>query len=557
MQEQYDVVVVGSGAAGMMAALRAHDRGLRVLVIEKAHKFGGTSATSGGIIWLANSGGPASDDSREESFKYLNAIQGEGARPEKISAFIDAGRTVRSYLETLGLIGTPAHIPDYFAEMVGSRADRSLLFPRFDGWRLGERFVHMREQFTRFKLLNRYAMTVPESFAISTQAKGWMPSLARIIAGYWLDVRTRGRTRRDRWLTLGGSLIGPLYLQMINRGIEVRLSTRLTGFTREAGRITGVEVQSHGPGYVVGASRGVIACAGGFEWNQELRDKYLRVPTQINWCNTPEFANTGDALCAAAVLDADTEFTQDNWWVPTMLMPIASASNYLETHQAFFDVGRPHSLCVNRFGHRFTNEAQSYDRFGNAMADDHVATGANLPCWLIFDARFRRKYTVGGLMPAMLMPDRRIPNDWWDQFIFRSDTILGLAHKIGLPAETLERTVHTMNGYAQTGVDAEFGRGSSDFERSTGYSGAGPNPCLGAIDKAPFYAVPIYLGDIGSKGGLKTDESARVLNRQGHPIPGLWAAGNASGNPFGNCYPGAGGTLGPALTFGYIAGDNV
>jgi 3-oxosteroid 1-dehydrogenase len=300
----------------------------------------------------------------------------------------------------------------------------------------------------------------------------------------------------------------------------------------------------------------VLAC-GGFEWNQELRDRYFPIPTLTRHTSTPEDANRGEGLLAGLAVGAATEHTGSGWWIPTMKMPQPRASNYEEIHQAAFDVGRPHSVCVNRLGRRFVDEATGYDRFGAAMVADHVSTGANTPCWHVFDAAYREKFTCGGFMPTAIMPDWRIPRDWWDHYIFKADSLAALAAKIGAPAAALEATVARMNDYARTGVDPEFGRGGNAYDLAFGDPSVTPNPCLGAIARAPFYAVPINLGDLGTKGGLKADARARVLDCADRPIPGLYAAGNASGSPFGDCYPGAGGTIGPAMVFGFVAANDL
>jgi 3-oxosteroid 1-dehydrogenase len=214
-------------------------------------------------------------------------------------------------------------------------------------------------------------------------------------------------------------------------------------------------------------------------------------------------------------------------------------------------------VAVNRNGVRFVDEASGYDDFGKGMVADQLKTGANTPCWLIFDSVFREKFTAGGIMPSLIMPDRSIPPDWWDHYIWRAPTIDALAAKIHVPAAALKQTVANMNQYAKAGVDPEFGRGSNDYDKMFGDPTNTPNPCLGPIDRAPFYAVPINLGDLGTKGGLKCDARARVLDANGQPIPNLYAAGNNSGSPFGNCYPGAGGTIGPAMTFGFVAANDI
>lgn len=556
MNETYDVVVAGSGSAGMTAAARATDLGLSVLVLEKAHKFGGTSATSGGVLWIPNHG-LGTDDSREETMRYLDAVISGPVRRDRLEAFVDQGPEMVRFLRSIGIPLQVMPWSDYFAEVPGARADRSLVCPMFDGRKLGGEFHLLREQFTRFKLLNRYTMDFGEAFGIAAKAPGWKSTLLRVIARYWADLGTRRLTRRDRLLSLGGALIGPMRKHLIDRRVEVRLGASVKSFQVTAGRVSGVEVEHLGQRRLINARRGVIVCAGGFEWNQELRNRYFSVPGDRRWSSTPEEANRGELLQAGLAIGADVEFMEAGWWVPTMSKPIPGVSNFEEIHQAVFDVGRPHSVCVNRNGDRFVNEACGYDRFGNAMVQDDLKTGKNAPCWLVFDARFRSKFPAGGYMPSPIMPDRAIGPDQWDHYIFKAPTLTELARKIALDPVKLQQVVAKMNEYARTGIDPEFGRGSNDYDRTFGDANVKPNPCLGPIDQAPFYAIAINLGDLGTKGGLKADARARVLNQGGQPIPGLYAAGNASGSPFGNCYPGAGGTIGPAMVFGYIAANDL
>lgn len=556
MSETYDVIIAGSGAAGMTAAVRARDLGLSVLVLEKAHKFGGTSATSGGVLWIPNHGlGTA--DSREETMRYLDAVVGGPVRGDRLEAFVDQGPRMVQYLQSIGLSLRVMPWSDYFSEAPGARADRSLVCPMYDGRRIGHEFHLLREQFTRFKLLNRYTMDFGEAFGIAAKAPGWKTTLARVVGRYWADVGTRRVTRRDRLLSLGGALIGPMRRRLLDQGVELRLGAAVKGFRMEGGRVTGVEVERLGQRHIIGARRGVIVCSGGFEWNQELRNRYFSVPGDRRWSSTPEEANRGEVLQAGLEIGAEVEFMDAGWWVPTMVKPIDRVSNFEEIHQAVFDVGRPHSVCVNRNGDRFVDEACGYDRFGDAMVRDQMKTGMNAPCWLVFDASFREKFPAGGYMPSPIMPDRTIAPDHWDHYIFRAPTLAELAKKIALDPGKLEQVVTRMNEYARTGVDTEFGRGSNAYDRTFGDASIEPNPCLGPIGRAPYYAIQINLGDLGTKGGLKADARARVLDTRGQPIPGLYAAGNASGSPFGNCYPGAGGTIGPAMVFGYIAANDL
>lgn len=555
--EAYDVVVVGSGSAGATAALRAADLGLSVLIIEKAHKYGGTSATSGGVMWLPNHQLVPSDDSRESVMEYLNSLIRSDIQRDRLDAFVDTAPVLARFLQVSGVPVMPSAWPDYFASAPGARGDRSVIVDTFDGRELGDNFLHMRDQYNRFKVFGRYAMDVAEFFSLSTRAPGWVKTFMKMAWRYWTDFSTRLKGARDRRFTMGGALMGHIFKQVFDRGIEVRLETKLEELTLSNGEVTGAVVSNFGRRYPITAKYGVVLAAGGFEWNQELRDRYLKVPGSIRWSSSPEDANRGETLIAGTKVGAETEHTEACWWIPTMQMPMPKAANFEEIHQAAFDVGRPHSVCVNRNGDRFVDEACSYDEFGEAMVRDHEKTGANAPCWLIFDATFREKFSAGGYMPTLIMPDWKIPGDQWDHYIFKARSLDALAAKINLPADKLKAVVSSMNEYARTGEDPEFGRGSNDYDRMFGDANVAPNPCLGPIDKAPFYAVPINLGDLGTKGGLKADAKARVVDAAGKPIQGLYAAGNNSGSPFGNLYPGAGGTIGPAMVFGYVAATDI
>lgn len=555
--ETHDVIVVGSGAAGAMAALRAAELGLSVLVVEKAHKYGGTSATSGGVMWIPNHQLTPNDDSREQALEYLGQLIDVPVQRDRLEAYVDQAPQMIRFLKSLGMPLVPSAWTDYFPHVPGARADRSIVCDTFDGRELGAKFTLMREQYTRFKLLNRYSMDLPEFFSISTRGKGWIQAFLKILWRYWSDLGTRALTKRDRRFTNGTALMGPLYKRIFAHGVEVRLETRLEELVLEQGEVAGVTVSNFGRRYTIRARHGVVLCAGGFEWNQELRDRFLPVPGLTRHSSSPEDANRGETLIAGMKIGAATEHTDDAWWIPTMHMPMPRASNFEEIHQAAFDVGRPHSVCVNRNGDRFVDEACGYDEFGEAMVADQLKTGANTPCWLVFDATFRKNYTAGGFMPTLIMPDLVIPPDWWDHYIFRAPTIEALAAKIHVPVDALRSTIGNMNVYAQTGVDPQFGRGGNDYDRMFGDPAVSPNPCLGAIDTPPYYAVPINLGDLGTKGGLKADARARAIDTNGQPIPKLYVAGNNSGSPFGNRYPGAGGTIGPAMTFAFVAINDI
>jgi 3-oxosteroid 1-dehydrogenase len=560
VSETFDVVIIGSGAAGASAALRAAELGLKCIIVEKANKFGGTSATSGGVMWIPGHGLDANaDDTREQALEYLGHVIKSEVQQDRLEAYVDQGKEMLKFVAGTGVTFFGSPWPDYFPDTPGARADRSVICPTFDGRELGDhRYALMREQYNRFKLFGRYAMDLTETFSLMMQQPGWRRTAAKMIMRYWTDFSTRRVSHRDRRFTQGAALMGAVYKQVFARGVELRMETKLEEVkVDKGGTVTGVTVSNLGRCYDIEARHGVVLAAGGFEWNQELRDRFYPVPGLTRHSSTPEDANRGEALIAAERIGATTEHTAQGWWIPTTNFPMPKASNFHETHQAAFDVGRPWSVCVNRNGVRFVNEATGYDSFGQAMVEDQLKTGANMPCWLVFDAKFRAKFSAGGLMPLAHTPERKVPDDWWDHYVWRANSIPELAHKIGVPEDALANTVANINAFSKTGVDLEFGRGGNIYDQFFGDPTVTPNPNLGPLDTAPYYAVPVNNGDLGTKGGIKADARARVLDGKGRPIPGLYAAGNCSGNPFGDCYPGAGGTIGPAMTFGFVAANDI
>lgn len=554
MKGDVDLLVIGSGAAGLAAALRGATGGLDVLVAEKAHRFGGTSALSGGGLWIPAHGLAEDGDTPDQALAYLRALCGDRVNPARLEAYVDQAPVMLRHLieQGIGFEIFPGY-PDYFPDREGARAGRAVFPAEIDGRELGEPFHMLRDQPPVFKLFNRYTVDLAQAFALSLRAKGWRRMVARIIAGYWLDLGTRRLTARDRRLTMGTALIGGLRKALDRHGVPIELGTALERLEVRDGRVTGAVLRRHGQRHLVQARRGVVLAAGGFEQNQALRDRYFPVPTDARWSLTPPGANSGDALVACEAVDADHDYMNCGWWTPTMQLPSTSEPNMVIAHQMFLDHRHPHSLCVNRLGRRFVDESCSYDLFGIAMVEDQKKTGANVPCWMIFDANYRAKYTCGGILPSTAVPDWRLPRHWIDTHLYRAESIAALAGKIDVDARALGESVAQMNEAARTGTDPLFGRGSTAYDRYFGDPRMPGNPCLGPIDKGPFYAVRVDLGDIGTKGGLKTDEHARVMSRAGAPIAGLYAAGNCAASPFGDVYPGAGGTLGPAMVFGHVA----
>lgn len=552
-----DVIVVGSGAAGMMAALRAKASGLDVIIVEKARQYGGTTATSGGIFWIPNHGVGGLQDSPDRAMEYLHYITSGEAPEARLRAFVDHGPRMVRFLDTLGIpVENLRATHDYYVEAPGNLPGRSLAVPEYDVAGLGDELLRMRAPNAMRMLFNRYLLDRPQAYKLSGRTRGWQWTAARMILKYWASLGRRLRSRRDYRATGGDALIGHFRRELIRCDIPLILDCALTRLLFEGGRVGGIVARDKGSPRTIRARKAVILAAGGYEQNQQLRDAHLPIGTDRRWSLAPDGANTGDALLAAQAIGASGAFLGYMWWMPVIRLPSQSYPNIEIAHSMAFEQRHPNSIMVNRQGDRFCNENISYDRFGLEMVRDQLRSDANVPCWMIFDATYRARYSCGGLMPTIVTPDWRVPPDWWDMYLFRGSTIAELASKIGLPTDRVIATIARFNGFAANGVDEDFGRGGNAFDLARADRRVRPNGCLGAIDKAPFYAVRIDLGDIGTKGGLKCNEHAQVLDAHDHPIAGLYAAGNCAASPFANVYPGAGGTIGPALTFGFIAAEH-
>ncbi|UIF89907.1 FAD-dependent oxidoreductase [Cupriavidus sp. UYPR2.512] len=551
---EFDVVVVGSGAGGMLAACRAVDRGLSVVVLEKSGQYGGTSAVSGGGIWIplnhhiAPAGG---HDDYAMALEYILACAGEHGDPQRVRAYLEQAPRMLQYLEQQAGVRyyTLPRYADYFQKLPGAMPGYRALDPMpFDGAQLREEFSRLRPPSPGTLVGGRVAVTSAEAHALLCRAPGWFGLAVRQFARYWLDLGWRRKTRRDRRLTLGNSLAGGLRRAMMDRAIPLWLDTALQDLIVEEGTVRGVRAVQDGRVVEIRALRGVILAAGGFERNQAMREQYLPQPTQAAWSATPP-NNTGDGIRAAQAAGAGVALMSHVWGAPTV--PVQGEE---KQRALFIERAMPGCLVVNGQGRRFVNEAAPYSEFVPAMYRDHEKTGSSVPAWMVFDATFRHKYPCGPILPGSVMPDRSIPASLAG-ILVRADSLAQLARQIGVDAGGLADSVARMNRYAATGVDEEFGKGDNLFDTYYSDPAVQPNPCLAPIGKAPFYAVRIDAGDIGTKGGLVTDASARVLRDDGSAIAGLFAIGNTSASMMGTSYPGAGSTLGPAMTFGFIAAD--
>jgi 3-oxosteroid 1-dehydrogenase len=541
-QDQFDVVVVGSGAAGMTAALTAAHHGLSVVVIEKTGTFGGSTARSGGGVWVPGNevlrtAGVA--DTPEQARAYLAYVAGDGVEPERQRALLEHGPAMVALVRAstpLDFAWVPGYA-DYYPEAPGGlAAGRSIEPVPLDARVLGAELAH----------LNPPYLPAPAGVTITQADYRWLSLGPRhpraMLASAKVAARlARARLLRRPLLSLGQALAAGLRAGLQASGVPVRLNTPMTGLRVEDGRVTGVEVSMDGQPALIRASRGVILAAGGFERNEQMRQRYQRPPVGVDW-TTGGTGNTGDAITAGEAAGGALDLMDDAWWGPSI--PLSGGPYFCLAERSL-----PGCVLVNGGGQRFVNESAPYVDAVHAMYDGHSDRTPHIPSWLVFDQRYRNTYVFAGMPPRKSLPRR-----WYAAgAVHRAPAIAELAEQAGIDPAALAKTVVRFNEFAQTGTDEDFHRGDSAYDRYYGDPRRRPNPNLAPLETPPFYAVKIVPGDLGTKGGLRTDERARVLRGDGTPIPGLYAAGNTSAAVMGHSYAGAGATIGPAMTFGYLA----
>jgi 3-oxosteroid 1-dehydrogenase len=552
-----DLLVVGSGAGAMVCALKAHDCGGDVLLIEKGSQYGGSSAMSGGGLWVPNNhlmSDVAVDDTPEAALAYLRETVGGCVSEARLRAYLEAAPKMAKYLcdhTQVDLVAMPEY-PDYYPAASGyCSGGRSLEAKNFDARRLGDEFLLMREGAIQSLIMARIFMTIVEARTLFCRTKGWIGLTLKLFARYLLDLPWRFRSKRDRNLAMGNALVGGLRCSLLDRNIPLWLNTPARELLVEEGRVIGVAAEKDGRTIRIRARKGVVLAAGGFESSQAMREKYLPNPTRAEWtCANPH--NTGDAINMALELGAATDLMDDAWWGPTTVVPGEECARMLVIEKSL-----PGSILVNRRGERFVNEAMPYVDVVNTIYENNTPEAPTVPCYLIYDANFRRKYPCGPFLPGGQQPDWALPRRLKRDYLKKADTLEGLAKLLGIDADGLKMSVSKLNDYARTGEDTDFRRGDTVFDRYYGDEQVEPNPCLAPIETPPFYGVEAFPGDLGTKGGLLTDASARVLTEAGESIPGLYAIGNCSASVMGRTYPGPGSTLGPATSFGFIAARDV
>ncbi|AMN46174.1 3-oxosteroid 1-dehydrogenase [Steroidobacter denitrificans] len=546
-----DVLVIGSGAGAMVAALTAHDRGASTLLIEKSPLYGGSSAKSGGGLWIPNNHlmqAAGLEDSPDAAMDYLRVVT-QGREPEeRLQTFVMTAPEMLRYLaeRTRFKPQCMPTYPDYYPGRPGWRGGgRGIESAYFDARVLGEEFERM-VAYPGTAMMGRYNVTLKDTHDMLCRKPGWAGRMLRVLGRYWLDLPWRFRSRRCRDLAAGAALVASLRASLMDRNIPLWLSTPARELVYENGRVTGVVAERDGRTVRIGANRGVILAAGGFESNQALRERYLPAPTDAAW-TVGNVYNTGDALQLGQSIGAKIDLMATCCW-----MPISPVPGWESPVGILFERALPGGYIVSQGGARFVNEALPYIDTVEAIYANNRPDAPTVPSWLICDATFRKKYPFGPLMPASVQPDWMISRQQ-RSFMKKANSLEELARLTGINLAGLKDTVAKVNQYARTGVDLDFHRGEGAYERFYGDPFVQPNSTLGPIETPPFYAMSIYPGDLGTTGGLKTNVHAQVMTEQNEVIPGFYAVGNCSASAIAGTYPGPGSTLGPATTFGYIA----
>lgn len=539
----YDLVVVGSGAGGMVAALTAARSGLRTVIVEKSPHYGGSTALSGGGVWLpgnevlADHGVP---DTRERILAYLDSTVGDEVPAARRAAFVDAAPAVVSLLRraTPLVFQHAREYADYYPERPGGSAVGRTLEPvPFDASRLGADRPG----------LNPPSMRAPFPMPVTARTYRWMNlaghSLKGAATGAGALVKgLSGKAVGREWIAGGQALVAGLRMGVRAAGVELRTSTPLVDLIVTDGRVTGAVVEVEGEHVELTARAGVVLAAGGFERNQQMRHAHQSTAIDTDWSSAHR-DNTGDVHVLGEKLGAAMDLMDETWWFPSVPSSRRAPAPLLAERSL------PGSLMVNGSGQRFFNEAMPYMEAGQTILRLHSEADPHIPAWLIFDQRYRNHYAFGG----GILPRAPLPPRWYEKGVAHTaGTVAELAAAIGVPPERLTATVDRFNLLARHGHDDDFGKGDSAYDRYYGDPAVRPNPCLAPLEQPPFHAVKVVPGDLGTCGGLRADEHARVLREDDSPIEGLYATGNVAANAMGRCYPGAGATIGQASAFGYL-----
>jgi 3-oxosteroid 1-dehydrogenase len=539
----FDFVIVGSGGGGMVAAMAAADGGASTLVLEKQELIGGSTAMSGGIVWVPNNPVMRADgvpDSYEDAMAHFEAVVGDvgpASSFERRDAFLTTGPEMVSFLQRRGVrfVHCPGY-SDYYSNAKGGHdVGRGIEPVPFDGRVLGEWLDKLQPGLAQSLGL---AVMTNEARSLSHYNR----SLRALAISARVVLRTAtARLRRQTLLTNGASLIAQMLTIALASGITVWTESPLEDLLVDGGRVVGVRAVRQGKQVSIRARQGVLLSAGGFAHNPDMRRQYGGdQPNGAKW-SIANRGDTGEALLAAMRLRAKTDFMDEAWWLPSPRTGRFGQSTLDQARQ------RPRTIYVDAAGKRFVNESNSYMEVGKAMYARNK-TSAAVPCWLIFDDRYRKRYahlrSSPGRFPRKLLQSGMLKQAW---------TLNDLSRMCGIDPAGLSETIERFNEHAVKGIDPDYGRGESAYNRALGDPNRKVHPCLGPIDEAPFYAVQVVPGDIGTCGGLVTNEYAQVIDDGNHPIEGLYATGNGTATVMGRHYLGPGASIANTMVFGYVA----
>jgi 3-oxosteroid 1-dehydrogenase len=552
--ETVDFLIIGSGGASMCAALMCKSLGKRALIVEKQAKVGGSTAYSGGVWWIPNN--PVMKragvgDSIERAREYFNSVvkyRGPGTTDAKRDAYLETGPEMVSFLETQGMLFQYADgWSDYYDDRPGGEPrGRSLIAEMFDIKELGE----WKDRLAMYPGLE-FPMSSHEFPQLFLAKRTWAGKrMAMRLAWRMLKCKVTGRDLRAN----GTAIQGRMLQMALRAGLPIWTETPVEDFIVEGGRVVGVRANRNGRSVHIRAIGGVLINAGGFSRSRRMRDRYGPKPNAWQWTRANP-GDTGEMIEAAQRLGAAVDCMEEAWWVITSLGPNESFPEGAlapDGHPLPFmhhlDLSLPFSIMVDQDGERFCDEAGSYMEIGQRMYAQHQKTGKAIPAWVIMDRRQRDYYPWGTASPG------KIPKAWLESgYLKQADSLDNLARTCGIDPGGLNKTIARFNEFCRIGQDADYGRGSRAFDRCHGDPSVKPNPNLGPIERPPFYAVAMYPADVGTAGGIVTDEHARVLRSDGSIIPGLYATGNSTASVTGRSYPGAGASIGASFVFGYLA----
>ena len=556
--DSYDVIVAGTGAGGMSAALTAAIEGLSVLLVEKHDRVGGSTAISGGAVWIpmnAQTEAAGHPDDENKVWRYMQATVANSAPVEMQKAFLRNGPLALEFLSkhTDVQLVARTYSPDYYPDRDGANLGGRSLDPLpFDGREFGAHFAELRDPLPEFTVLGGMMVNMTDArnlLAATRSFAAWKASM-KLVLRYWAD-RLRGYHRGTR-LLLGNALAARLFKSVLDRRIPYWLSSPAEKLLRDAnGRVVGLQVRREGRLVSLRARRGVVMATGGFPWDAQLRAELYPQPTG-SWSMSPE-QNSGDGIRMAREAGGvlGPMGSSPAFWTPISILKRPDGSELRYPHLVW-DRAKPGLMAVNASGRRFVNESTSYHEFVRGMYRSHL-DAPTLPAFLICDNDFIERWGLGLALPGGRPRDHLVRAG----YLYRAGTLEALAAQMGIDRAGLNASADQFNRAAELGRDEAFGKGSTSYNQYLGEPGYTPNPCLGPLARGPFWGVKVYAGDIGTAYGVHCNEQAQALDADGRVIAGLYAAGNDMHSVMGGEYPAPGITLGPALTFGWVAAQHI